>query len=308
MAALHPPDRVSRAPPHRVGNDDGVSAYPTPMPVDPTDVGGKRLVAALIDVGIGTVISIVLFIVLSDDTYRYNRASNGIVYSRELQGIGAVLFYGAWLAYNVGVFVLQRGLTGKTLGTITLGLVTVNAQGQPLGPGRALVRSVAGIVDYIPCCAPLVGIITIFTTKDHRRVGDMAASSYVVEAQWFGSPVGGPGASPAGYAAAPTPPMSAAPGAAWTPPPPVWGNPPTASAAPAPLAAGAPSLGPPLFGAGPAPTAPPSGPAPSPQWDPNRGAYVTWDPQRQQWLQFDQASQQWMQYDAVTAQWRPVTR
>ena len=275
-------------------------ALPPGVPVDPTDVAWRRCAAAAIDVGMGAVIGLVLFVLLSEDTYRFDTGSDAIVVSRELSGAGAVLFYGAWLAYNVGVFVLQRGLTGRTLGTMALGIATVGSDGLPLGAPRALLRSVAGIVDYLPCCLPLVGIITTFTTPNHRRVGDMAASSVVIDARWAGSPVPAPGSTTSAIppAAAPTPaPMAG--GWSSAPPPPLTPSPGIAPGDPAR----------PLW-SDPSPTSPPPAPSPTaapvPQWEPARQAYVAWDPRRRQWLQFDQASQQWLQYDAVTALWRPV--
>ena len=50
---------------------------------DPTDVGGKRLVAAFIDWGIGAVISVVLFVALSKNVshYSYSAVRGGTYYT-----------------------------------------------------------------------------------------------------------------------------------------------------------------------------------------------------------------------------------
>jgi hypothetical protein len=135
-----------------------------------------------------------------------------------------------------------------------MGVRVVNDQGRPPGIGRALVRSVAGVVDYIPCCFPLVGLILVFTTKGHRRVGDMAAGTYVVDKAAVGRPVT----------------LDGAPGAPVGP----YGT----------VAAGPSGAGPAVGGVG---------AAPAPQWDAARNAYVLWDPASQQWHQFDDATQQW---------------
>jgi uncharacterized RDD family membrane protein YckC len=299
-----------------VGEDDAVTAYAVPQPADPSDVGWKRLVAAVIDVGIGAVVSTALFVAFSEDTYRYDRITDEVSYGRELTGLGALVFCGWWLAYHVGVFVLQRGVTGRTLGTMALGLTTVNARGEPPGPAMALVRSIAGIVDYLPCCLPLVGIITIFTTTGHQRVGDMAAKTYVVDAR-------APRPTPAPPTAPPTAPMAAPIAAAPPPAPAPFPSNPAFPPGPLDTAPTPPPKLPPVLPpvlptgpagvtsyaagpAGPPPTPPPSRPAPVPRWDPARQAYVAWDPDRRQWLQFDQPSQRWLQYDPVTRQWRPV--
>jgi RDD family len=277
-------------------------------------------------VGLGFVIYIVLFILLSRraplDTF-VGRASNvcagrGVSCAsfghRYVDGPRRFALQLVALAYLVGVFVIERGLTGSTLGTRLLGIVTVGHDGQPIGPLRALWRSVAGIVDYLPCCVPIVGIVTIFATTGHRRVGDLAAKSLVVERAHLGSPILVPGldtgvvAGPATFGAPPAPPLTgpptAGPPAAYPPGPPSPAaayppGPPTSPAAPieapgpqpysppVPPAAGAPAPGTPST------TPPPPADPTQPQWDAERNAYIQWDQVGQRWMQFDQGSQEW---------------
>jgi uncharacterized RDD family membrane protein YckC len=116
--------------------------------------------------------------------------------------------FGATLAYGVVVFVLWQGLSGLTVGKALTGLRTVDENGQVPGIGRALVRTVLWIVDSQPCGIPLVGFFSGLTTTGHRRVGDMAAKTYVVRKADAGRPVVVPGATPAygvptGYGAQP---------------------------------------------------------------------------------------------------------
>jgi uncharacterized RDD family membrane protein YckC len=272
------------------------------VPTDPTAVIAKRYVAAVIDVGLGLVLYWGLFFVLSKPAPRYytftsnpclGRTACSHVGDRYVQGGALMLLLLVGLAYMLGVFVIQRGLTGRTLGTSAMGLVTVDGQGHPLGIGGALVRSLAGIVDYVPCCwiLPVVGIVTSASTKGHRRVGDLAARSFVVDKQFVGQPIVVPGivpASPGGpygqtYPQSYGQPMPAQPygqAAGQAPGQPFgqaagWGAP-----APTP----------------PTPTPPAAAPTPDPtqpQWDAQRGAYIQWDPTGQRWLQFDDATQQW---------------
>lgn len=160
--------------------------------------------------------------------------------------------------YLLAVFVLQRGLTGHTLGSMLFGFAVVDEQHRPLGINRALVRSVAGAVDYLPCCLPVVGITTIAATPSNQRVGDLAAGSIVIDLlrpslPWSASPdESTDGASRPRIGRDETLPS----------------RPPTPSA-----------------------DAPPH--PPGPLWDPTRGVYVLWDDTIGGWLWFDDTAQQW---------------
>jgi len=273
-----------------------VTASARPPQPDPTAVVGRRFGAVAIDIGILWIFSATYWATASQQApyasfYDLDactgRAFCTSVNDRYVAGWPLAILMIVWVAYLFGVFVLQRGLTGRTVGTMLTGVVVVGPHGRPLGVGKALVRSVAGIVDYIPCCLPIVGFTTVLVTRGHRRVGDLAADSYVVGSEHFGEPVSLPGPPqppeapvpmPTGYPAQPPVPPGAQPPVAWAPPPPG-----ATSAAPEPAGTG-------------------------PVWDPDRRAYLQWDPTRRQWLQFDQAAQEWQQYDAATGRWQDVDR
>jgi uncharacterized RDD family membrane protein YckC len=281
-----------------VGQDVPVTATAPTSSQDPTAVVGRRFGAVAIDLGILWVFSVVYWVTASqEDPLASLRGVNGActgrsfctnVNDRYVAGWSLAILVGVWVAYLIGVFVLQRGLTGRTVGTMLTGVVVVGPDGRPLGAGKALVRSMAGIVDYVPCCLPIVGFTTVLVTRGHRRVGDLAADSYVVGSERFGEPVVLPGPPPLpqapvpmpdGYPAQPPVPPGAQPPLAWTPQP---------TTTPPPPATPHPGTG--------------------PAWDPERRAYLQWDPARQQWLQFDQSAQEWQQYDAATGRWRAVDR
>ena len=152
-----------------------MTATATPSTADPTAVVGRRFVAAVIDLGILWVFS-AGFWVLASRRLPEQLSQLGFeactgrdlctnVNDRYVAGWPNVVLGLVWVAYLLGVFVVERGLTGRTIGTMVTGLVTVGEDGRPLGVGKALVRSIMGIVDYFPCCVPLVGIGTIATTE-----------------------------------------------------------------------------------------------------------------------------------------------
>lgn len=237
------------------------------------------------------------------------------------------------LGWFVVIYVLLQGATGATPGKLLMGVRVVDQQGRPCGMVKSLVRSLLWVVDAAPWIIPgLVGFITGLTSTGHRRVGDMAASTYVVAKASVGTPitVGGQGGIPNhppsgpqsayGNAWSPNPEM---PVTDWGPPqgppgtdpnpPSVWGPPsePVPPSGPAPEPASPPwgptgsvpssdGWGTPPLSSQPEPqpaASPEPEPAPAgelePKWDPVRNTYIVWDPRRGAWLQWDDTTQQW---------------
>lgn len=170
--------------------------------------------------------------------------------------------------YLVGVFIVQRGLTGRTIGSMLFAYSVLGEDGRPLGIPRALLRSVAGSVDYLPCCVPIVGIVTIGATPSHQRVGDLAVGSIVVDARRAGTATDSEGAQNEYHG---THMNSIRPVATDETLP---SHPPTA-----------------VHDAPPRP--------PGPLWDPTRQAYVLWDETNRVWLRFDDDTQQWFRIDGL---------
>jgi len=286
-----------------------VAPYPssappvTPPGGDPTAVFGRRIVAFAIDALLLFVPSLFI-ITLSFEYIDAGGITDGQAYCDEymdrfgglcadlsevndriyftdgMPGAANAVVWGGGLL----IAVVLQGLTGWTPGKLVMGLRTVKEDGSVVGIGRALLRWVLLLVDGQPFGLPLVGLITAGTSSGHRRVGDMAAKSFVVRAGAAGAPIRVPGmttSAAAGYGdtwSQPSPP----PGAAWNPTPTArpssWDQP--VSPAPSqwdqgPAAAGAP--------------APPGGP----QWDEARGTYIQWDPAQGRWLQWDEAARRW---------------
>lgn len=307
---------------------------------DPTAVMGRRIGAFIVDTVILYAIYGVVWRLTSDLTEAPSGIKDCVGFSSNTYGCAQVnnsvylfkntsLLYGslATLAYVVVMFWVIQGITGATLGKALFGVRVVNDRGTGPGIGRAIIRSLLMIVDAF--CFYLVGLVSAFTSKGHRRVGDMAARTFVVGSKDRGRPVvvpglaagaGAPAAAPAGattayppggygtgYTPAPATMPTAPPttGAPSTPPPstpptpgtpagPPPGTPPGADAAGAAVVGGAAAAATtPTTPTTPATPAPPSAPSDQPQWDPQRNAYIQFDPSTQRWMQFDDAAQQW---------------
>jgi uncharacterized RDD family membrane protein YckC len=282
-------------------------AYGMPPQSDPTNVMGRRVVAYLIDSVLLAGIVVAILAATKDQVFtgapahacRELRAS-GISPRSCLQigsrvylwkGSGLFLGYGAGFVASVLDLVVLQAVVGASIGKLIMGLRVVDGQGQKAGVGSVILRWI--LLIFVDNLCFLIGLLTASLTHPHRRVGDMAASTYVVALANVGRPVvapafagqygaygqpgptgwAPPGAVPQGGAGgwgAPPPSPYGAPGApqgqpgGWTAPPPqqpTWGAPPP--------------TGPPGWGAQPpAEAAPPTwgAPPPPPETAPGWGA------------------------------------
>lgn len=207
-----------------------------PVQADPTAVFGRRVLAVLIDAAIVLVPVIMLvtaqFKFYTSETLQAQgvtakefcdrRLDDGdacadltdiegidrVYYSDGGNGPATALYGGA----TFGLLVLLQGFTGWTIGKLVAGIRTVREDGRPPGFVKALVRWLLWVVDGFPYFLPLVGFIVGLTTVGHRRVGDMAAKTFVVRSSAAGSPIVVPGltASPAAPASTAEPTLSPA--------------------------------------------------------------------------------------------------
>jgi len=263
-----------------------------PVQADPTAVFGRRVLAVLIDAAL--VLVPVILLTTSHFEYlevkdlpvtgqefcdarledrgglcaNFEDVDDRVYFSDGVPGSATLLFWGATL----GLLVLLQGFTGWTIGKLIAGIRVVREDGRPPGFVKALVRWLLWVVDGFPYVLPLVGFIVGLTTVGHRRVGDMAAKTFVVRSSAAGSPIVVPGLT--------TPPPTAGAAGPWGAPPPDtggmtpgWGqtaDPPSATSAPTP---------------------PPA--AHAPQWDEARGTYIQWDPAQGAWMQWNEALKTW---------------
>ena len=289
---------------------------PPPAPVDPTDVTWKRVAAWLID-------GVIYVILINIVNFALGTAPKSTSHDFGSDDIAASNFCSAWRESHSGLcthsngtattitnflpviwiflgfvvlYIVVQGLLGGSLGKLALGLRIVKADGSRAGIGPSALRTVMWIVDALTCGLPIVGGIAMFTSKGHRRVGDMAAGTYVVGQHQVGQPVILPGQP--GWGTYPP----AQPGFGYGQPtaygqpgfPPPGQVPPAANpwaGTPAPGQAGPGS---------PIPATPTTQNATGddyeadvPSWDEARKTYIQYDSARQAWLEFDQASQQW---------------
>ena len=317
--------------------------YTAQTPKDSTAVMGRRFGAFLIDMFLGFLVFGIAFLALSEKapglglfvTCKEIRDAGGSSLClktgntiRYAEGGRAVGIFAIAVAFSFLNFVVLQASSGS-LGKRAVGLAVVRREsGAALGSGKAIIRWLVSIVDF-GCCF-LVGLIMALTTKGHRRLGDMAAGSVVVDKSQLGTapsiPGSAPSIAPGGWPAPPAPGGFGAPPppGGWAPPAPPanpWSQP-AAPAAPAanpwsqpaaPAAPVAPAANPWNQPAAPAAMAPepavpaalapepgpePTNPAPAaatagPQWDAARNAYIQWEPVSGQWMQFDDAAQEW---------------
>lgn len=258
------------------------------IPGDPTSCMGPRIGAYIIDVLIGWAVMTAVFLAVAE------RVDNSGFELCDIEGSPTICLdigNSSWFAEGargwavtlagVGVWMLMgivmQGMTGATPGKHMVGLRVVGEDSQLADFGRCAARSALWVVDAFPFIFPLVGLITGASTKGHRRVGDMVASTFVVKKELVGTGFAVPGVTGgAGGVAAPAPPPAS------------WGSPPPAQSPPGTFPS-PPPVAPPVA----APT-PAAAPSTEPQWNAEREAWVAWDASASRWMAFDAAAGTWV--------------
>lgn len=182
--------------------------YGTPQAGDPTAVMGRRTLAwiadlllylAVIAAGIASMVEYVDIppgIAAEDACIELERQTGELpagCFAMEdrvylLDESESAVQTGLSLGY-FAFFVILQGLTGGSPGKLLFGLRVVDQYGAKIGIGRSLARTLMWVVDAAPWIIPLVGPIAAYTSNGHRRVGDIAAGTYVVGSSSVGQPV-----------------------------------------------------------------------------------------------------------------------
>lgn len=161
---------------------------------DPTAVLGRRTLAWLFDVFLfaaAFLVPVAVFgqvfqgadIAAQRDGFRFESGDAALfVRSRVLVvpgdkfwiavGLAVVVFLGSWI--------VAQGLRGITPGKALFRVRCVTREAPAPGVGRAIVRTLLWVIDLITIVLPIGFILSTFT-RGHRRVGDFASGTFVVD-------------------------------------------------------------------------------------------------------------------------------
>ena len=96
----------------------------------------------------------------------------------QFEANGNAIFRGLLVAGWLIFMPLAEGIWGYTLGKKLLGLLVVNLEGRKVTLFAAFIRHLADCVDFFG--GGLVGIIVVWVTRDHQRIGDILARTRVI--------------------------------------------------------------------------------------------------------------------------------
>ena len=177
---------------------------------DPTRVLARRTLAWLLDVVLFEatfLATIVVFgqrftgaaIAAEPAGFRFESGDATLWFPKEVPGLGdsVLVVPGDKFWLGVGLFwaallidwVLVQGPTGATFGKWICRLRCVTRERPKPGIGRSFLRTLLWVIDLITIVLPIGFILATFT-KGHRRVGDFASGTFVVDRK-FAARLGG---------------------------------------------------------------------------------------------------------------------
>lgn len=139
---------------------------------DAAGVLGRRVIAALIDIGVLFCLFLALALVMGEATL-----AQGTV-SANLQGGEVYLYVGLVLSY----FFAFEATLAQTIGKRLLKLRVVRLDGTRARPTAIAIRTLLRLLDWLPVFN-LVGFICMLATRRHQRIGDLLAKTIVVRQQ-----------------------------------------------------------------------------------------------------------------------------
>jgi uncharacterized membrane protein SpoIIM required for sporulation/uncharacterized RDD family membrane protein YckC len=187
LAAVSPPtgERHALETPERVVVDLDVAGV------------GHRALAFLVDVGI-----LFLFWIMMVSGMGLATGGDLLGWLGTLEGLLLALLAVAFFAVNWGyALVFEWIWNGQTPGKRLLGLRVMRLDGHPYDFLTSAVRNLTRIVDGLPVNTYLVGLTTASLTREHRRLGDLLAGTFLVkegriDLAIYDRPAGAAGAAP----------------------------------------------------------------------------------------------------------------
>lgn len=143
---------------------------------------GARAYAFLVDWHIRVILALAWFVVGAllyngrhDGAARLSLAPPPVSDARWFASVVAP----ALAIYFLYHYVLELAMRGSTPGKRTAGVRLVARDGGPPSAGALLTRNVFRLVDSLPLCY-VVGLVSVIVTREHLRIGDMAAGTLLV--------------------------------------------------------------------------------------------------------------------------------
>lgn len=133
---------------------------------------GSRIAAFIIDFLIQNIAYVLVVFIVMSINFQLQRTQITLQLSTAMGIIIALLFI-----INFGYFIVcELVMNGQTIGKRIFGLRVIRDNGQPIEFTQALIRGIIrSTLDLL-----YVGFFTIFFSKKHKRLGDMAAGTIVV--------------------------------------------------------------------------------------------------------------------------------
>jgi uncharacterized RDD family membrane protein YckC len=154
--------------------------------MDPTNVVGRRVAALLID-------GLIVFAIVAGSWFALTKEisgpclAGGVEIGGDCRGFtegssGRPVWFLILAVTSLAIYWIIPGLTGTSPGKSAVGIRIISDTGGKPGLGKAFIRWLVWIVDGFPYIIPnLVGFILALTDAQHRRLGDRAAGTLVVE-------------------------------------------------------------------------------------------------------------------------------
>jgi uncharacterized RDD family membrane protein YckC len=146
---------------------------------------GSRFIALLVDYliwGAGLVVLVILALITLPAMHAFNVKS--------AQWAEAIVIFIVFL-FNWGYFTLFEAFwSGRTPGKRVARIRVIQRSGRSIGLLESMARNLVRYVDQLPFFYA-VGVITMFVTSQHQRLGDLAAGTLVVRDREPDSPLWG---------------------------------------------------------------------------------------------------------------------